>query len=250
MQSRVVFFITVAVFGLLHTAHGLVGGSPSTRGLFPSNVSTRSAPESCGGVAISPKQILTAAHCVLEENGEALYKSGTTIEFRHGDDENLNPRFLLTKQAVKSIAIHPSYLEEIKKNKSVIETSKNEHAFDLAIISFEKNLGLPPASIGNLNGSVVTFTGGGCQAAGGITSTLVRYGDLMLKESIETIGVCENSLEKKVSACEGDSGSPVYQNGKVIGIVRGGSAFGDDGHAQYSAFTIIDTNWVKKNTSP
>jgi hypothetical protein len=234
----------VLCFLMSSSAHALIGGKPSTRGLFPSNVNTRAASMDCGGIAVSRNQILTAAHCVVSDDGTPLYVPGHVLEFRHGEDKGFSPSFLLASQPIKSVVLHPSYAAALANTKNRIQASRTFEAYDLAIITFQNDLRVPIAEVGVAQKGPVILTGGGCVVPNGDTSNLLKYGTISFTEVMDTVGVGENTLPEKVSVCAGDSGSPAYQNGKAIGILRAGSAFKSDGQADYAVFTLIDIGWV------
>jgi Trypsin len=222
----------------------LIGGNPSSRDLFPSSVSARAPTRDCGGVAISTTQILTAAHCVFNESGSLNYNSGSTLAYRYGDDQAMVPRFNFFMNVVVSVSVHPSFLNDIAQTKNVFRTAQKPEVFDLAIIEFIEPHGVPSVTIGALNLGEVILTGGGCVTANGSTNNLLRFGIMRFIEIEGSMGITENDLPQKVTACEGDSGSAVYQEGKLVGIVRGGSEIESDGHAAFSLFTIIDEDWI------
>jgi hypothetical protein len=254
-------FLTLSILCFSNLVWALIGGTEMPQGMFPAQINFRGVDIACGGVVISSKHILTAAHCVTGEEKISIYSAGDTLQFRFNDDPtNPQQRFQIFKGTVKKIDIHESFQKELKRPEILngFQAAQNMKATDLAIIEFIQDLPVPPmrtnriSYIGRSLRLNLTITGGGCLVDGGSPFSLIRYSEQQGRSdqlgNIVTSTLGTDNL--KATGCYGDSGSPAYQNGSIVAVFRGTSPILPDGHAENNYFTIVDNFWVLSILNP
>ena len=135
---------------------------------------------------------------------------------------------------------------------------------DLAVLVF--NEGTAPATVSLLdramvNGESMTITGFGVRYldANSDTETGVykRYGTNTVQ--IDTSGQCQSiysvgpsshtnpsSVQSDVLAGSGDSGGPVYIDGKIAGIISSSGAFTSDASQGFASYIPLDADFSKE----
>lgn len=183
----------------------------------------------CGGIIISEYKILTAAHCLY--NNEKIIEP-EFIEVAAGD---INVYRLPIVRKIKSFVTHPNF-------------DYKTFDFDAAVIFLKRKLFLTDGRIGKIDltndeidvGTNCTFSGWGLK---NLTNFgYLHYGDVKIDDrdlcsdmwSHSSGGITENmicaGLNEEVDACNGDSGGPLVCNQKLVGIVSFGAECNSTGY--------------------
>ncbi|CAK9825264.1 TRYP7 [Anthophora retusa] len=194
----------------------IVNGENVKPGEIPFQVSLQTrGSHFCGGSILNANYILTAAHCVENQNANTITIVAGTI--------NLHVRPSM-RQAVKVI-IHEKY------------SPPNNWINDIALIKvdrpFDLNSQVSTVPLPRLNetipaGSVAIVSGWGRLQSGGATSDQLKKARIYITDqnvckrangNIVNTQICANDPSNNRGACQGDSGGPLTVNGKIVGIV-------------------------------
>jgi hypothetical protein len=181
--------------------------------------------ELCSGAVIAPDLVLTAAHCVLEP---ASYRV-----------VGVDRRFRLHATRAVAAAMHPAFVAGT--------TPRTQPGVDLAILKLAQPLGgdfipLDPRAAGRVaKGQPVDLAGFGVVGEGRKGTArvlretrLVSLGTLQVANRVLVVADEERRGQiAGAGACRGDSGGPIFSDGRLVGIVSwsSGALVSRDGSA-------------------
>jgi secreted trypsin-like serine protease len=193
----------------------VVDGEPAARGSFPYLAfvvaGEGSSAEACSGTVVASNVVLTAAHCVVdEEHGVILPPSGFKVIT--GSVEWGSPQRVVS--AVSSIAVFPEYAW----------TGEYSHWGDAALLQLARPIAAPAVRLASAEawaaGSAALIAGWGKTAASQPgAAPLLHYGETWVQPSPFCEGdanhfhaegqLCVLDPGHARSACNGDSGGPL-----------------------------------------
>ncbi|XP_053949100.1 trypsin alpha-3-like [Anastrepha ludens] len=227
----------------------IVGGQNAAEGQFPFQVSlqdNRSGLHICGGSIISANYVVTAAHCVTNEQGveypvtKLMVRAGITQVYKGG-----------VIVGIAQIRRHPQYLSPSSING------------DIALLRLTRPLtfsdrikAIPLARADPPTGAAVIISGWGRTSADGPPATQLQYNTLRPITNAECRKYFSDVPQTVLclahtpgnGACYGDSGGPAIYNGNLVGVAnfiiyRCGLSV-PDGYAKISSFR----NWLRQNS--
>ncbi len=226
--SFIVLFVATTAHAF-NVAPRIIGGSQAGSSEFPWQVAVL-GDNFCGGAIISENYVLTAAHCLIDEDAGNVQVLSRTTDRTTGDLAD-----------AESILIHPDYVSES-------DVSETNRLFDndIALVKLKTSLALgsdrrdsikwlnPQSLEFEKSGIRATVSGWGIDSSGSQPEKLQK-GELRLSScgnwSTDT-QITENMLcaygnDYRTDSCSGDSGGalvlnePDYEN-VIVGIVSWG----------------------------
>jgi secreted trypsin-like serine protease len=222
----------------------IVGGTPVAVADSPWVVALASrdrfggirAGQFCGGVAIAPTRVLTAAHCLREDVLGAEVAEVQDLRIIAGRDELSGPGG--QEIPVRSTWVNPGY-------------DPHTNAADLAVLTLSRALPrgsvVPVAGAGNAAyepGTAATVYGWGDTTGYGAYASGLRAAAVQVLPDSDCVRaypggsqgayqassmLCAGDSAGGRDACQGDSGGPLVARGRLVGLVSWGSGCGSPG---------------------
>ncbi|EDW10694.1 trypsin alpha [Drosophila mojavensis] len=228
--------------GLLPQLDGrIVGGTPTTIGSFPWQISLqRNGGHSCGGSIYSSNIIVTAAHCLQGV-------SASSLKVRAGSSYWNSGGSLIQVAAFRN---HEGYNPNTMVNDiAVIRLSSS-----LSFSSNIKAIGL--ATYNPANGAAASVSGWGTQSSGSNSiPTQLQYVNVNIVSQsrcassaysygsqIKNTMICAAASGK--DACQGDSGGPLVSGGVLVGVVSWGVGCAYNNYPGVYADVAVLRSWV------
>lgn len=185
----------------------------------------------CTGSLIAPRVVLTSAHCVININKSIIY---------YKDKQNQNI-FIPVLKSVK----HPDYIDDAFK--------RRKPSIDLALLYTEKDLPGKTFKVLALDhprkGTQLQLMGFGQLSEEEAPKGIFRFIELPVVEPYGR-GRLLVWLEGngKQGACMGDSGGPIYYEGKNVAVIVGMSGKGKSYCGHYTQGLLLKTQkiWIDK----
>lgn len=211
----------------------VANGLESNRGEFMAVTRIMSAesknPKSfgaCTATAVSSKTLLTAAHCLVDRETRKIEAAIWVV------DENGEKVFA----KAQNVKIFPKY-DPMQ--------GRIEGNFDIAAVQFDEDIFSHWVSVSDVSGKMgddIVLVGFGITTVGGIDSGQKRYGTnlikalsgerdrsgvshakdtIILEDGVRDASAADSSGVKrgdKVSNLQGDSGGPIFLNGRLLGV--------------------------------
>ncbi|XP_063235397.1 venom protease-like [Bacillus rossius redtenbacheri] len=231
----------------------IVGGQPADLKEWPWMVALVRAPDLqfCGGVLVTDRHVLTAAHCVQSMELKSLrvrlgeYDLSTTSESPSRDF------------GVAEVRAHEAYAAASYENDIALLRMSRPTAFN----NYIWPVCLPPPAA-SYSGKQAVVIGWGTVSFGGPASiTLMEvevpvwnltYCKTRFTQPVRDTNLCAGAYEGGKDSCQGDSGGPLLHqldNGRwvTIGVVSWGIRCGDRGRP--GVYTRVDQylDWILDN---
>lgn len=237
----------------------IVGGQNAELGEFPWQISlhVKSHGHVCGASLISPKWLVTAAHCVQDEGSLKLSQPGSW-EVYLGLHEQRKTQDPVQKRNLKQVIPHPNY------NKFTFDNDIALMELDSPVTysDFIKPICLPAPQHEFPPGQSVWITGWGATREGGSAAVVLQKAlvriinqavcNELMGGQITSRMFCAGVLTGGVDACQGDSGGPLSSLSGSRMFLAGVVSWGD-GCARrnkpgiYTAVTKY-RGWIKEKT--
>ena len=209
----------------------------------------------CAGSLISDRVVLTAAHCLFDENDNGL--SASDIEVYVGVNDLSIADEEGERVQISSIVVHPDYDSlTLDSDIALLELSRSVSASSIDVADFRDFIGLDSGDLltvagwGALNGSSTSFPYVLQRAEVPLTSSFDCLTSPAASAGITSNMFCAGYEEGGVDSCVGDSGGPLYtqidNTLRIVGIVSWGvGSCGDPGN--YGVYTKVDEfyDWIE-----
>ena len=194
---------------------------PWLASLFIASVNDPQSGGGCGGSLIASRWVLTAAHCFLTEDGNAVSEgvaARTTVTLNTTNiNESISSNAIVS--SASRVIVHPNY----NPNKT---SSQNTHDFDIALVELSTSVSITPVRLytGALPTGMPTIVAGWGATKGDGTSS---SDDLLATQLlVSKPAVCSAAHEGSITSnmlcaggytssdtsdtCQGDSGGPLF----------------------------------------
>nr|WEY07723.1 venom serine protease-like protein [Ephestia kuehniella] len=236
----------------------IVGGNETGVNEYPSMVGivldVSSVKISCGGVIISKRYVLTAAHCLKKRQPADMAVIVGEHDVTTGDSPATRG------YRVEDYLIHPGF----------DQYTSTDNDYDIAIIRVSEDIAFGPMvgpvclpfkyENADMSGSKLTALGWGFQQVGGVPSPVLRKVDL----DVISQSQCQQAISQLTprqfctytpgkDTCQYDSGGPLLYtdaSGRLfnIGIVSYGDYCGMDDSPAVNTRVPVFLDWILSNT--
>ncbi len=200
----------------------------------------------CGGTKVSARRIITAAHCVIDDNGRPLPAGKIIVGSTPSGELDATDAVVIN---VRSVKIHPQYNDDRATNDIAVLTLRTTLRgipnVTIALPADDESLlapGEPLISAGwgalRRDGTdypneyrvadVVAFPRGSCGRNAAYTVADVRFRGYPSSQANPRVMVCASGVSQDsiVDTCNGDSGGPLLggtaENQRLVGVVSWG----------------------------
>ena len=233
----------------------IVGGEAAAVGELPWQVAVYPGPYLCGGTLITPQWVVTAAHCVIDDNGATLAPSEIDVvagEYNRNQNDGTEQQ-----RGVSTVIVHPDY-------------NPSSDDSDIALlrlaspVTLGPSVGIVPLVSSPAHDALVApgvsslVSGWGATSEGGSSAAILQKVrvpivsnatcDAAYGGGITANMLCAGLAEGGKDSCQGDSGGPlVVPDGsgwRLAGVVSFGNGCARPNF--YGVYTRISsfTAWI------
>ena len=239
----------------------IVGGQPARIDNWPWQVWViGSAPDgwrlTCGGSIIAPRWILTAAHCLTDDNGTSYADLGYEYSVVFGEDRPQTNSGIPADRLIPHEGFNPS---TFSNDIALIRLTRNIPGNRRIQLSSERT-----DRVFSRPGLCATVTGWGTTSEGGNASQSLRRADLPIiataacneayPDQVTSGHVCAGYEQGGVDSCQGDSGGPlIVRQGESnryvqVGVVSWGYGCARPGNPGIYTRVSRYIGWIQSHT--